>query len=136
MGGRVINGHAGIGAPVVGIALAARDGFSARYDLDRDAGVFSRPGHALFGESYVGRILVLDMAKGGVATAWMLHAMKARDLAPKALLLNWANPVMAQAAALAGIALMDRFETDITSAVVTGDELEVDPAGGTVRVLG
>ena len=38
-------------------------------------GVFSRPAHKLAGQSYVGRILVLDTAKGGVASAWMLHEM-------------------------------------------------------------
>ena len=34
------------------------------------AGLFSRPAHALYGESYVGRVLVLNVAKGGVARAW------------------------------------------------------------------
>ena len=67
-----------IGKPVRGQALAAHDGFSARYDLDRARGVFSRPTHKLAGQSYVGRILVLDTAKGGVASAWMLHEMAAR----------------------------------------------------------
>ena len=57
------------------LALVARDGFSARYDLDRMAGIFSRPAHKLAGQSYVGRVLVLDTAKGGVASAWMLHEM-------------------------------------------------------------
>ena len=52
-----------MGPAVSGVALVARDGFSARYDLDRIAGVFSRPQHALAGQSYVGRILVLDTAK-------------------------------------------------------------------------
>ncbi len=136
MSGRVIRGHVGIGPAVTGIALVAQDDFSARYDLDRIAGVFSRPAHKLCGESYVGRILVLNTAKGGVATAWMLHEMKARDMAPAALLLNAANPIMAQGAALAELAFMDRFETDITAALRTGDEVSVDPAAGTVTVLG
>ena len=52
------------------------------------AGVFSRPEHKLAGQSYVGRILVLDAAKGGVATAWMLHEMAARGVMPAALVLN------------------------------------------------
>lgn len=136
MSGRVIKGHVGIGAAVTGTALVAQDDFSARYDLDRIAGVFSRPAHKLYGESYVGRILVLNTAKGGVATAWMLHEMQARGMAPAALLLNTANPIMAQGAALAGLAFMDRFETDITGAIRTGNEVAVDPAAGTVTVLG
>jgi len=136
MSGRVIKGHVGIGAAVTGTALVAQDDFSARYDLDRIAGVFSRPAHKLYGESYVGRILVLNTAKGGVATAWMLHEMQARGMAPAALLLNTANPIMAQGAALAGLAFMDRFETDITGAIRSGEEVAVDPAAGTVTVLG
>ena len=61
----------------MGTALVSGDNFSARYDLDRTKGVFSRPDHALAGQSYVGRILVMNTAKGGVASAWMLHEMTA-----------------------------------------------------------
>ena len=41
--------HIGIGPKVEGVALVAHDNFSARYDLDRIKGVFSRPQHQLFG---------------------------------------------------------------------------------------
>ena len=73
-----------VGAPVKGQALVAKDGFSARYDLDRLQGTFSRPSHKLVGQSYVGKVLVLDAAKGGVATAWMLHEMASRKILPLA----------------------------------------------------
>ena len=72
MSGRIFIAAAGMGRRVEGEALVAKDGFSARYDLDRVRGVFSRPEHKLAGQSYVDRVLVLDAAKGGVATAWML----------------------------------------------------------------
>lgn len=136
MSDRILNGHSGIGPKVTGIALVAPDDFSARYDLDRIKGVFSRPSHKLCGESYVGRILVLNNAKGGVATAWMLHEMKSRDMAPAALLLNASNPIMAQGAALADLPFVDRFESDVTRAIKTGDEVTVDPAAGTVTIHG
>jgi predicted aconitase with swiveling domain len=132
----VIRGHKGIGGPVRGIALVAADNFSARYDLDRERGVFSRPAHKLYGQSYVGRILVLNAAKGGVATSWMLADMVGRELAPLALLLNYANPIMAQAAAFSGIPLIDRFERDITQAIASGAEIEVDPRTGLVHLDG
>jgi predicted aconitase with swiveling domain len=131
----VIRGHKGIGQPVRGIALVAADNFSARYDLDRERGVFSRPAHQLYGQSYVGRILVLNAAKGGVATSWMLADMAAREMAPLALLLNYANPIMAQAAAFSGIPLIDRFERDITRVIASGAEIEVDPTAGLVRLV-
>lgn len=127
--------HQGIGPAVTGIALVAADNFSARYDLDRDKGIFSRPTHKLSGQSYAGRILVLDTAKGGVATAWMLHAMRARGIVPQALIFNRVNPILAQGAAFGGVALVDRFEGDVTQIFRTGDELRVDPAEGAVEIL-
>lgn len=135
MNSKEIYGHKGIGPDVQGIALAAADNFSTRYDLDRDRGIFSRPTHKLYGESYVGRILVLNAAKGGVASAWMLREMVQQGKAPLALLLNNANPVMAQGAAFANLPLVDRFTDDITVLIRTGDTISVDPAVGLVRIL-
>lgn len=130
----VYRGHVGIGSTVTGIALVAQDDFSARYDLDRINGVFSRPAHKLFGQSYVGKVLVLDHAKGGVATSWMLREMKSRGMAPLALLLNASNPIMAQGAAFAELAFMDRFEVDITHVLHSGARVTVDPQAGTVTL--
>jgi hypothetical protein len=127
--------HKGIGPTVTGTALVAADNFSARYDLDRHKGVFSRPSHKLAGQRYVDRILVLDTAKGGVATAWMLHEMAARGIVPRALIFNRVNPILAQGAAFGGMALVDRFEGDVTQLLRTGDELRVDPSAGIVEIL-
>ena len=127
MSEQVFYASAGMGHKVQGVALVAKDGFSARYDLDRLKGVFSRPDHKLFGQSYVDRILVLDAAKGGVATAWMLHEMKARGVAPMALVLNAVNPIMVQGAALADFTMVSGFEVDITQTIPDGAVLEIDP---------
>ncbi len=126
---------AAMGKCVQGRALVAKDGFSARYDLDRIAGTFSRPEHKLAGQSYVGRILVLDAAKGGVATAWMLHEMAARNVMPAALVLNRVNPIMVQGAALADFTMISGFDVDITAAVPNGALVEIDPETAVLRVL-
>lgn len=132
---RIYRGHPGPGAVVEGPALVAADNFSARYDLDLTRGIFSRPTHKLVGQSYVGRILVLNIAKGGVATAWMLREMVQSGRAPKALILNFANPIMAQGAAFADLPLLDRFDTDITAVIRSGEMLQCDPSAGILRVL-
>lgn len=124
-----------MGAAVRGIALVAHDGFSARYDLDRIAGVFSRPSHELAGRSYLDRILVLDTAKGGVASAWMLHEMKSRGVTPLAFVFNSVNPILVQGAALADVPMLAGFDVDITGAIADGSEIEVDPQARTVRVM-
>jgi hypothetical protein len=125
-----------MGSTVRGSALVANDGFSARYDLDRINGVFSRPAHKLVGQSYVGKILVLDTAKGGVATAWMLHEMKSRGIVPLALVFNSVNPILAQGAALGDVSMLAGFDLDITAAIPNGAEVEVNPGAGTLTVMG
>jgi hypothetical protein len=124
-----------IGAVVTGEALVARDGFSARYDLDRVRGVFSRPAHKLAGESYVGKILVLDTAKGGVASAWMLHEMTSRGVAPLALVFNSVNPILAQGAAFGDIPMLAGFDGDITALVPNGARLALDPSRHLLKIV-
>jgi uncharacterized protein len=125
-----------MGSIVRGTALVAHDGFSARYDLDRIKGIFSRPTHKLAGQSYVGRILVLDTAKGGVATAWMLHEMKSRGIVPLALVFNSVNPILGQGAALGDVSMLAGFDEDITAAIPDGAEVEVNPQLGVLTVVG
>ena len=124
-----------MGNKVRGQALVARDGFSARYDLDRIGGTFSRPSHKLAGQSYVGRILVLDTAKGGVASAWMLREMASRGVVPLALVFNSVNPILAQGAAFGELTLLAGFDSDITAAIPHGATVEIDPATRTLRVV-
>jgi predicted aconitase with swiveling domain len=132
---KVFRAQHAMGRRVRGTALVARDGFSARYDLDRIAGIFSRPAHALVGQSYVDRILVLDTAKGGVASAWMLHEMQSRNMAPLAFVFNSVNPILVQGAALGEMPMLAGFDQDITAAIPNGAEVEVDPERGIVTVL-
>src|SRR5262245_49574723 len=128
--------HGGIGPTVTGTALVAEDNFSARYDLDRSNGVFCRPSHKLYGQSYVDKVLVLVTAKGGVASAWMLREMAARGMAPKAIVFDRANTILAQGAAFAEMAMVDRFEAgDPTALIRTGDEVRVEPDKGLVTIL-
>ena len=132
---KVFTARHAMGRTVQGLALVATDGFSARYDLDRLAGVFSRPTHKLVGRSYVGRVLVLDTAKGGVASAWMLHEMQSRGVIPLAIVFNSVNPILAQGAALGDVPMLAGFDCDITAAIPDGAMVEVDPGMRTLRII-
>ncbi|RDU97238.1 aconitase X swivel domain-containing protein [Trinickia dinghuensis] len=131
----VLTARHALGKKVSAEALVAKDGFSARYDLNRLEGVFSRPAHKLVGQSYVGRILVLDTAKGGVASAWMLHEMQSRNMAPVAIIFNTVNTILAQGAALGGISMLAGFDQDVTEVIPHGSLVEVDPETKTLRLL-
>ena len=131
---KIFTARHAMGRTVRGEAMVASDGFSARYDLDRIAGVFSRPAHKLVGRSYVGRVLVLDTAKGGVASAWMLHEMASRSKVPLAIVFNTVNPILVQGAAFGGITMLAGFDGDITALVADGALVEIDPATRCLRI--
>ena len=133
---KILVARQALGTRVRGQALVAKDGFSARYDLDRIGGTFSRPTHKLAGQSYVGKVLVLETSKGGVASAWMLREMAQRGVVPLALVLNSVNPIVAQGAAFGDVTLLAGFDEDITAAIPHGATVEIDPAARTIRIAG
>jgi predicted aconitase with swiveling domain len=132
----IMRAHPGVGADVEAEALVCDDNFSARYDVNRRTGVFSRESHALYGQSLVGKVCVFNTAKGGVATAWALLDMKRRGVAPAGLVFRTTNPIMVQGAVLAGIPLMDRLDPDPLLTIRTGDRLRLRPRDGLVELLG
>ena len=83
----------------------------------------------------MGKILILDTAKGGVASAWMLNEMTSRRVMPLALVLNSVNPILVQGAAFADLPMLVGFDEDITATVVSGSEVEVNPGSGELAVL-
>jgi len=61
--------------------------------------------------------------------------MMARGIVPRALIFNRVNPILVQGAAFGNVALVDRFDGDVTRIFRTGDELRLDPAAGFVEIL-
>lgn len=131
----MLEGPPGVGPAIEGEALVSADAFSPRYDLDRATGVISRAGHAIEGESLVGRILVVPAAKGGVAAGWAFHDIVQRGVGPAGLLCRETNPVFVQGAVLAGLPLLHRLAPDPLTTLRSGDRLRVEPEKGRVTIL-
>ncbi|MCG5073242.1 DUF126 domain-containing protein [Paraburkholderia sp. RG36] len=125
----------GYGEAIEGELIVSAHGFNARYDMDRQKGVFARPGHDLYGESIAGKIFVFATPKGGIATSWALADLRRRGLAPLAILCRRANPVVVQGAVLAGIPIADGFEVDPVEYLKTGQRVRLDPARGELTIL-
>ncbi len=123
------------GAPVEGVALVSREGFSPRYDLDRWTGVISRPGHALEGHNLKDKILITPSAKGGIAAGWAFYDIKAKGIAPRAFVFGVTNPVMVQGAVFADITITEGWSRDPYRLVKTGDVVRVDPQKKTVEII-
>jgi predicted aconitase with swiveling domain len=117
---------------VVGEALVSNDAISMRYDVDAETGMVRRPTHDLYGKSIAGKVLIFRNTKGGVSTGWALLYLKSKGTAPAALVCDVTNPVFVQGAALAGLPIMDGFESSPRFAIESGDMVELD---GNTRIL-
>jgi len=123
----------GIGAPVTAPVLVSARAFSPRYDWDRTAGTFSRPGHPLEGESFAGKILFFPAVQGGIAGGWVFHDLAARGLAPAAVVFGRTNPVQVQGCVLAGIPVADGCDPAAFAELRNGDVVTLDCAARTIR---
>ncbi len=130
----VLTGKPGYGPIAEGRALVSQHGFSARYDLNRERGVFSRKQHDLFGESVVDVILIAPVSKGGIATSWMLREMASRQVAPLGIILHSTNPVIVQGAIFAGMPIMQALLPPAHRVIQTGDWIRMNPERGIVEV--
>ena len=54
---------------------------------------------------------------------------------PLALVFNSVNPILAQGAALADLPMLAGFDEDITVAVRSGSEVEVDPGRAILSII-
>jgi predicted aconitase with swiveling domain len=116
------------GAPVEGVALVSREGFSPRYDLDRWSGIITKPGHRLEGVDIRDKILFFPTAKGGIAAGWAFYDIRHKGIGPKALCFGIANPVMVQGAVFAGMTITEGWSRQPLECIASGDWVRVDPA--------
>lgn len=131
----VVRVRRALGAIVEGPAVVSKEGFSPRYDLDRTTGVISKIGHALEGVQLRDKILVLPSAKGGVAAGWAFLDIKAKGLAPKALVFGKTNPVMVQGAVLAEMTLTEGWEPSALEVIRTGDIVRIEPSERVIHII-
>ena len=115
------------GSAVEGEAVVLEGGFSPRYHLDREKGVFSVPGHPIDGKKVSGKILVCDFARGGIAAGWALKALKGLDVAPLALVFIRANPVMVQGSIFADITIAEGLTSNDIEILKSSSWIKVDP---------
>lgn len=123
-----------VGESVEAEVLVCTKHFSPRYDIDREAGTFSRPGHPLEGKALAGKILLFPGVQGGVMGGWVFLELKSRGKGPAALVFGKTNPVMVQGAIMAGVPILDGIDPRAFADLKNGDTVRVDPKNLRVEV--
>lgn len=108
-----------------GEALATRQPISFYGGVDPETGRIVEKGHELEGEVIADKILVFPYGKGSTVGSYILLRLRRRGLAPKAIVNQRCEPIIAVGAIIAEIPCVD--EVDI-SVISRGDIVKVEGA--------
>ena len=128
-GNRILGGRS-----VEGEVMVQKENFSFFGEVNSEKGMINVGTNA--GKSFKDKILVFPQSKGSTLAPYIAADCKRNGVAPKAILCQKADGVVAMVAILSDIPTMDGFEKDITEAVKSGDHVRVEPDKGVVEILG
>jgi hypothetical protein len=113
-----------------GIALVSREPLSFYGGIDAKTGKVIEEEHELKGECVKDKILVFPKGKGSTVGSYIIYGLKKNRVAPKAIVNEETETIVATGAILAGIPCVDGIEI---SKIKTGDKLIVDANKGIVE---
>jgi len=111
-----------------GRLLISSEPISFLSGVDPETGIVLEENHPLQGISIDGRVLAFPYGKGSTVGSYVMYALKKNGRAPAAIINSEAEPIIATGAIIAGIPMIDRPKTPISSlkndvmATVDGDE--------------
>jgi hypothetical protein len=114
-------------------ALVSRKPISFLGGVEPADGKIVEKNHDLCGECIKDKVLCFPYGHGSTVGSYVLYSLVKRNLAPKAIINQTADPVVVVGAIISNIPMIDQI--DITR-IETGDFLEVNAYKGVVKILG
>ncbi len=116
---------------VEGEALVSSQPIGFYGGIDAKTGIFIEKDHELEGQSVKDRILVFPRGKGSTVGSYVIYGLKRNGVAPRAIVNQETETIVATGAILAGIPCIDGIDI---SAIKTGNVLTIDAEKGEVEV--
>ena len=120
--GVTLEGRAVVGGEAEGELLCTSQPISFYGGVDPDTGEVRDRTHELFGQNIAGKVLAFPSGKGSTVGSYVLYALRRNGVAPCALLVERADPVVAAGAVIAGIPMIDGIER---SSLTTGRHVRI-----------
>ncbi|MEM4725833.1 MAG: DUF126 domain-containing protein, partial [Nitrososphaerales archaeon] len=76
--------------------------------IDPETSVVVERGHPLYGQQIAGKILIYPTGRGSTVGSYILYGLSRRGLAPKAIIMKEAEPIVAVGAIISDIPLVDK----------------------------
>lgn len=130
----MIKGNKILGGDVVeGEVMVQYEPFSFFGEVNRENGVINVGTNA--GKSFKDKIFVFPQSKGSTLAPYVAADCKRNGVAPKAMLCQKADGVLAMVAILTDIPTMDQFEKDIMEVIKPGCRVRIDPDKGYIELV-
>lgn len=118
-----------------GEAIVSNMPISFTGGMDPDTGIIREPGHELEGKSVAGKILIFPVGKGSTTGSWQFYAAFKRGNAPKGIINNTVEGVVAVSAIITEIPMVYAPENDPLTCIKTGDFIRLDADNGIVEII-
>lgn len=113
-------------------ALVSMKPLSFLGGVDPADGKIVEKNHDLCGKCVKDKVLCFPHGHGSTVGSYVLYALAKKNLAPKAIINQLADPVVVVGAIIAEIPMIDKIDV---KQIETGDILEVDAYKGVVKIL-
>jgi len=113
-------------------ALVSRRPLSFLGGVNPSTGIIMEKDHDLYGACVKDKSLCFPHGHGSTVGSYILYSLAQRNLAPKAIVNETADPVVVVGAIIAKIPMVDRIDIQ---QIETGDTVEVNAYEGTVKIV-
>ncbi|MDH5753835.1 MAG: DUF126 domain-containing protein [Candidatus Bathyarchaeota archaeon] len=113
-------------------ALVSSKPISFLGGVDPTNGKIIEKDHDLYGECIKEKVLCFPHGHGSTVGSYVLYSLAEKNLAPKAIVNQTADPVVVVGAIIADIPMVDQIDI---KRIKTGDVIKVDAYNGVVKIL-
>lgn len=117
-----------------GNALVTKDPISFLGGIDPKTGIVIDKKHELYNECITDKILVIPSGKGSTVGSYVIYQMAKNNTAPRAIICQKAEPIIAIGAIISKIPMVDNPDVDIINTINTNDEITVDADNSTIVI--
>lgn len=118
---------------VAGEAIVSKEPIGFYGGIDAKTGMVIEKGHELEGRSVKDKVLVFPCGKGSTVGSYVIYGLAMNGVAPKAIVNNETETIVATGVILAGIPCVDKIDIDD---IKMGDKLNIDAENGIVEKSG
>ncbi len=127
-----LKGRKVVGGKAEGELIVSQKPLSFLGGVDPETGIVTDAESDIRGQSIAGKILAFPRGKGSTVGSYVIYALKKTGKAPKAIIVEEAETIVATGAIIAGIPLVQGIDV---SKLKTGQRVRVDADSGEIEVL-